>query len=101
MPIVPTMFSFATSPVKEATVACQVPKPRGAKIHASAEPTFARIERLSSSFPSIRKPSAVQPKKEVNQTTIVESRITVPAFFTKDQPRSQVERRTVFTVGRW
>ena len=30
----PTMFSLAIRPVIEATVACQLPKPRGAKIQA-------------------------------------------------------------------
>ena len=45
IPMVPTMFSFAIRPVMEATVACQLPKPSGAKIQQMAPPTFARIEQ--------------------------------------------------------
>ena len=32
---------------------------------------------------------------------MVESRITVPAFLIKDQPRSHIERSTLPTVGQW
>ena len=37
----------------------------------------------------------------MNHTNMVERRMTVPAFFMKDQPRSHIERRTFPTVGRW
>ena len=45
-------------------------------------------------------PSA-QPKYVVNQTRIVDSRMIVPAFLMKDQPRSHMERRTLPSVGQW
>ena len=48
----------------------------------------------------MRNEPLIQPKKEVNQTTIVESRMIVPAFLMNDQPRSQVDRSTFFSVGR-
>ena len=41
---VPTMFSLATRPVMEATTACQLPQPSGAKIQAMAPPILARME---------------------------------------------------------
>ena len=94
------MFSLAISPVIEATVACQVPQPSGAKIQAMAPPMPARIEWLISSSASIRKLPSTTPKKLRNQTRIVESRIMVPAFLIKDQPRSHMDRSTLPTVGR-
>ena len=41
MPTVATTFSLATRPVMEVTVACQSPKPSGAKIQLIALPTPA------------------------------------------------------------
>ena len=32
---------------------------------------------------------------------MVDSRMMVPAFLMKDQPRSHMERRTLPTVGQW
>ena len=43
----------------------------------------------------------VKPKKVVNQTRMVDSRMMVPAFLMKDQPRSQVEWSRFFRVGQW
>ena len=97
--MVPTMFSFATKPVTEATTACQFPQPSGAKIQAMQLPILARIEESSCSSESIPNPSSVQPKNERNQTTIVESKMIVPAFLMNDQPRSHIERRTLPKVG--
>ena len=85
----------------EATVACQLPQPRGAKIQAMALPTRARMEYSISSSDSIRKAPSTQPKKVRNQTRMVESRMMVPAFLMKDQPRSHMERSTLDRVGQW
>ena len=41
-PMVETMPSLATKPLREEATACQVPKPRGAKIQAMAPPMVAR-----------------------------------------------------------
>ena len=41
--LVPTIFSFATRPVIEATAACQFPQPRGANNHEMPFPTIARM----------------------------------------------------------
>ena len=60
--MVPTMFSFAMRPVTEATVACQVPQPSGAKIQAIALPIVARIEEPISSSVSMRKVPSTKPK---------------------------------------
>ena len=62
MPRVPTMFSLATRPVMEATVACQLPQPRGMKIQAMALPILARMELLIWSSVSIWKVPSTQPK---------------------------------------
>ena len=42
MPTVATTFSFATRPVTDVTVACQSPKPSGAKIQPIALPKPAK-----------------------------------------------------------
>ena len=97
-PKVPTTFSFAIRPVIEATAACQVPQPSGAKIQAIALPIAARMLLSISTMP--KEPSA-HPNEEVNQTRIVASRITVPAFLINDHPRSHMERSTLPTVGQW
>ena len=101
MPRVPTMFSLATRPVMEATAACQLPQPRGLKIHASTPPMAARMEQPISSSESIRKLPSTKPKKLVNQTKMVDSRMMVPAFLMKLQPRSHMLRSTFRAVGRW
>ena len=62
MPIVPTMFSFATRPVMDATAACQLPKPSGIKIQEIALPMRARMDISISSSVSMRKPSSAKPK---------------------------------------
>ena len=51
VPIVPTTSSFATSPNTVATVACHVPKPSGANIHANILPIFSNILAPSPSSP--------------------------------------------------
>ena len=49
-PIVETMPSLATKPEREEATACQVPKPRGAKIQAMAPPMTARkLDSVSTS----------------------------------------------------
>ena len=80
----------------EATAACQVPQPSGVKIQAIALPMTARMLLSISTMP---KEPFSQPKEEVNHTKMVASRITVPAFLMKDQPRSHMERSTLPTVG--
>jgi len=100
-PIVPTMFSLATRPVTDATAACQLPQPSGMNSHATALPSFARMLRLISSSSSIPNAPSAQPKRLRNQITMVESRIIVPAFLMKLQPRSHMLRRTFESVGQW
>ena len=97
--MVPTMFSFAIRPVMEATVACQVPNPSGAKIQAITLPTLARMDISSSSSSSIRKTPSTVPKRLRNHTRIVDSRMMVPAFLIKLQPRSHMDRSTLPSVG--
>ena len=85
----------------EATAACQLPQPTGANSQAIAPPSLARtLESIWSSSNIPKEPSA-HPKNERNQTTIVESKIIVPAFLMNDQPRSHIERRTFKSVGQW
>ena len=92
-----TTSSLAIRPVTVATAACQVPKPSGANMTASAEPAIAsRDELLSSTMP---KAPFSKPKPCRNQSMTVEASMTVPARFMKDQPRSQVERRTFPAEG--
>lgn len=62
---------------------------------------FASIDASSSSSSSIVKLPSIKPKRLVNQITIVERRMIVPAFLMNDQPRFHIERRTFPTVGRW
>ena len=42
-----------------------------------------------------------EPKLVRNQMTMEEITMTVPARLMKDQPRSQVPRRTLPQAGRW
>ena len=99
IPKVPTTFSLATSPVMAATAACQLPQPRGAKIQEIPLPITARSPSDRSS--TIPKLPSTNPKLDVNQMKMVESRITVPAFLIKDQPRSHMLRSTLTAVGIW
>ena len=82
-----------------ATVACQVPKPRGRKMKHTAPPMAASREVLLSS--TMPKPASVKPKPWRNQRMMEEARMMVPARLMKDQPRSQVARRTLPTEGTW
>ena len=82
-----------------ATVACQLPKPRGAKIQAMVLPMLARMEWLLSS--TMPKAPFSKPKPWRNHNTMVDSRITVPARLMKDQPRSHMDRSTLPTEGAW
>ena len=93
------MFSLATSPVIEATAACQLPHPSGVNIQQIALPILAKILISISSSANILNPSSVNPKYVVNHTTIVERRIIVPAFLMNDQPRSHMLLSTEPTVG--
>ena len=95
------MFSLAIKPVIDATVACQLPQPSGAKIHEIALPTAANMLLPISSSASIWNVPSTQPKRERNQSTMVDSRMIVPAFLMNDQPRSHIERSTLPTVGQW
>ena len=79
-----------------ATAPCQFPQPSGTKITQIAEPMAARILSFISTMPKL--PSA-QPKFEANHTRIVASRIMVPAFLMKDQPRSHMEWSRLPAVG--
>ena len=97
MPKVPTTFSFATSPVIVATADFQSPQPSGAKIHAMPLQIIERKPSLKSSTMP-KRPSA-KPKLEVNQMKMVDSRMMVPAFLMKDQPRSHMLLSTFPTVG--
>ena len=56
------MFSFATRPVMDATTACQLPQPRGAKIQSMAPPMAARMEQSICSSDSIWNCPSTQPK---------------------------------------
>ena len=47
------------------------------------------------------KPASVKPKPWRNQRMMEEARMMVPARLMKDQPRSQVARRTLPTEGTW
>ncbi len=98
MPKVPTTFSFAISPVSDATADFQLPQPRGAKTHATALPIAARMLSSISTIPN--EPSTL-PKLEVNQTTTVANRIIVPAFLINDHARSHILRSTLPKVGQW
>ena len=100
-PIVPTMFSLAIRPVIEATAACQLPQLRGANIQAMPLPIAANMLLPISSSASIPNAPSTQPNRLRNQSTMVESRMIVPAFLMNDQPRSHIERSTLPIVGRW
>ena len=80
-----------------ATVDCQSPKPRGAKMKQMAPPMAASKELLLSS--TMPKPPSVKPKPWRNHSTMDEATMTVPARLMKLQPRSQVARRTLFAEG--
>ncbi len=67
-----------------------VPQPSGIKIHAIALPAAASRDWSISSSASIRNPSEVNPKYVINQMTMVESRMIVPAFLMKDHPHSHM-----------
>ena len=54
-----------------------------------------------SSSASIRNCPSTKPKYVVNQITIVDRRMIVPALRIKDHPRSHMLRRTLPTVGIW
>ena len=98
-PKVPTTFSLAIRPVKVATAACQLPKPRGAKMGATTLPTAAsRLWLLSSTM--VKLPST-KPKPCKNHKITEEARITVPARLMKLQPRSQVACSTLRALGTW
>ena len=101
IPKVATTFSFAIRPVTAATAIFHPSPafvhPRGAKIHAIAEPIFARILLFNSS--TIPNPPFSQPKPIKNQRTIVERRMMVPAFLMKDQPLSHILLRMFPAVG--
>ena len=92
-----TRFSLATRPPTAPTVACQVPKPSGAKMKAMAPPTAARMELLLSS--TMPKAPFSLPKLCRNQMMMVLRRMTVNARLMKLQPRSQVECRTFLAEG--
>ena len=47
------------------------------------------------------KEPSTKPKKLRNQMTMVDSKMMVPAFLMKDQPRSHMEWNRVPTVGIW
>ena len=111
-PNVATTFSFAIRPDTAATAIFQplpaLVQPSGAKIHAIAEPIFARTHsawaasRAAPSNPSkssIPKVPLLHPKFIKNHKTIVDNRIIVPAFLMKDHPRSHMLRSTFPTVG--
>ena len=78
---------------------CQLPKPKGAKIGAT-KPPMAANKDLSISSTMVKDPSTI-PKALVNQMIMLERRMIVPARLMKDQPRSQVPRSTLTTVGTW
>ncbi len=105
IPKVATTFSFAIRPVTAATAIFQPSPacvhPRGVKIHAIALPILDRILESNCSASSIPKPPSVHPKVIRNQRTMVDSKMIVPAFLMKDQPRSHMLRRTAPTVGMW
>ena len=92
-----TRFSLATSPPTTPTVACQVPKPSGMKMNATALPTAASRESLLSS--TMPKPFSVTPKACRNQMRMELRRMTVPARLMKLQPRSHVARSTLLAAG--
>ena len=62
-------------------------------------PMAARMELWISLSSSIRKVPSTQPKYVVNHTKMVESRMMVPAFLMKLQPRSHMLRSTLPRVG--
>ena len=75
------------------------PAPFVMELPAYHWPTVARMERSSSSSSSIRNTPSATPKRLRNQTRIVDSRMIVPAFLMKLQPRSHMDRSTLPTVG--
>ena len=95
MPKVPTTFSLAMRPVKAATVARQSPQPSGAKMKQMAEPMAASMDSLSSTI------SKRQLKLDSSQTSTVDRKITLPAFFTKALLRSHMWMSTPLTRGMW
>ena len=94
-----TTASLAMRPERRATAACQVPKPRGAKMKSTVWPTLASRELLLSS--TIWNTPSTKPKPWRNQRMTEERRMTVPARLMKDQPRSQVARSTLTAAGAW
>ena len=66
--------------------------------HTAPPMAASREVLLSSTMP---KPASVKPKPWRNQRMMEEARMMVPARLMKDQPRSQVARRTLPTEGTW
>ena len=78
-----------------------MPHPRGLKIIATTLPILAIMLYCIWSSSNIPNEPFTHPKNDKNQTTIVESKIIVPAFLMNDHPRSHILRRTFPTVGIW
>ena len=78
---VPTTFSFAKSPLKTATAACQEPKPTGINKIAMTLPIAASSEL--STFSIIPKLLFSKPKLDKNHTATTTPKIMVPALTTK------------------
>lgn len=76
-----------------------LPKPRGAKIQLIAPPIIPRTLFSSGISESNMNLPFDTPNTEPAQTIIEASKITVPAFLIKDQPRSHIERSKFLTVG--
>ena len=96
-PNVATTFSLATKPVILATAAFHSPQPSGVKIQANVCPIVANKLLLISS--TIANPLSSNPNDCKNQITIVDNKITVPAFLIKDHPLSHILLKTFNTLG--
>ena len=96
-PIVETTFSFATNPVIVATADCHCPNPNGLNKTAKYPPKTASIEFSDSASTILNEKS----KFDKNQIIIDETKIIVPALFTKLIPLLNTSLKTEVTLGAW
>ena len=89
--------SFAISAEIVAIAPCQLPKPSGAKNHATQPPIEARMD-LSRSSSTTLKP---QSKVIISVSTTQAGKITMPAFQAYALTRSHVWITMPLNVGRW
>ena len=93
---VPTTFSFAIKPVIAAAASCHTPNPRGIRSTANGDAIDARIEVCS--IPSSTTWNC-QLKLCMICTTVLHTKIIVPAFTMYALPRESMESVARFRLG--